>query len=121
MIFTCSIQGCIPVWTKSNSRMLLDDVWQGEMIELLGWFSSVILVLTIIKQVWKQWHEGTSKGVSIWLFIGQMTASTGFTIYSWMLNNWVFVTTNALMLLGAVAGLGIMFQHRRRSQAEQSP
>ena len=84
------------------------------MVEMIGWLSSVILVLTISKQVWKQWQEGSSKGVSKWLFIGQIAASTGFTVYSWLLNNWVFFTTNALMLVSAFLGLVLMFRQRRQ-------
>lgn len=86
------------------------------MTEIVGWASSLILVLTIAKQVYKQWHEGSSEGVSKWLFIGQMAASLGFTIYSWLVNNWVFVVTNSLMLLNGLAGLGIVLHHRRREQ-----
>jgi len=88
------------------------------MTEVIGWASSFILVLTIAKQVYKQWQEGTSEGVSKWLFIGQMAASTGFTIYSWLVQNWVFVVTNALMLLNGLAGLFIVMHHRRREQRE---
>jgi uncharacterized protein with PQ loop repeat len=84
--------------------------------EGLGWFSSGVLVLTIGQQVWKQWKEGTSKGVSRWLFIGQITASAGFTVYSWLVRNWVFVATNALMLLNSLLGYGIVLRHRRRER-----
>lgn len=85
--------------------------------EVIGWASSVILVLTIAKQVWKQWREGSSEGVSIWLFIGQMAASVGFTIYSVIVKNWVFVVTNALMLCNALAGYAIVLRHRHRRRA----
>ncbi|HEX8143201.1 MAG TPA: hypothetical protein VF553_11440 [Pyrinomonadaceae bacterium] len=88
------------------------------MTEVIGWASSFILVLTIAKQVYKQWQEGTSEGVSKWLFIGQMAASTGFTVYSWLVQNWVFVVTNALMLANGLAGLFIVMHHRRREQRE---
>ena len=83
-------------------------------VDLVGWASSVILVFTIGKQVYKQWKTGTSEGVSKWLFIGQVTASTGFTVYSWFVGNWVFVITNAFMVLNALAGLVIVILHRRR-------
>ena len=86
------------------------------MQEAIGWVSSVVLVLTIAKQVWKQWKAGTSKGVSRWLFVGQIAASTGFTVYSWLVHNWVFVVTNASLLVLALAGLGIVFVHRRRER-----
>ena len=84
------------------------------MTEAVGWASSCILVLTIAKQVYKQWKEGSSEGVSRWLFIGQMAASLGFTVYSWLVGNWVFVVTNAVMLLNGLAGLLIVLHHRRR-------
>jgi MtN3 and saliva related transmembrane protein len=84
-------------------------------IEMIGWVSSMLLVLTIGKQIYKQWQEESSEGVSKWLFIGQVAASVGFTVYSWMVKNWVFVITNLLMLLNAFIGLGIVFYHRRRS------
>ena len=84
--------------------------------EALGWVSSGILVLTIAKQVYKQWQEGSSEGVSKWLFVGQMAASLGFTLYSWLVSNWVFVVTNALMLCNGLLGLLIVLHHRRRER-----
>jgi uncharacterized protein with PQ loop repeat len=89
---------------------------EERVTETIGWVSSFILVLTIAKQVYKQWHEGTSEGVSLWLFIGQMAASAGFTVYSWLVHNWVFVVTNSLMLLNGIAGLLIVLRHRRRER-----
>ncbi|HUQ30977.1 MAG TPA: SemiSWEET family transporter [Pyrinomonadaceae bacterium] len=84
--------------------------------ELIGWVSSFILVLTISKQIYKQWQEGSSENVSKWLFIGQMIASAGFTVYSWLVGNWVFVITNLLMLVNGLIGLGIVLHHRKREQ-----
>jgi len=87
------------------------------MTEAIGWASSLILLFTIGKQIYKQWHEGTSEGVSRWLFIGQMAASIGFTIYSVLVHNWIFVVTNALMVANGVLGYAITRRHRRREQA----
>ncbi|HYD41018.1 MAG TPA: hypothetical protein VEB43_09310 [Anaeromyxobacter sp.] len=85
------------------------------MTELIGWLSSAILLLTLFWQVRKQWREGRSEGVSRWLFVGQIAASTGFTIYSWLVGNWVFVVTNALILVDAVVGAWLVFHQRRRA------
>jgi uncharacterized protein with PQ loop repeat len=82
--------------------------------DILGWLSSLILVATIAQQVHKQWREGNSEGVSRWLFLGQLSASIGFTVYSWLVHNWVFVVTNALMIANALAGYFIVMRHRRR-------
>ena len=83
------------------------------MTEVLGWASSFILLLTIGKQIHKQWRDDSSAGVSKWLFIGQLTASAGFTVYSYLVRNWVFVVTNALMAASAITGLLIVMRHRR--------
>ncbi|HEX2120579.1 MAG TPA: hypothetical protein VHL59_02955 [Thermoanaerobaculia bacterium] len=86
------------------------------MIDAIGWTSSVILVLTIAKQVHKQWHDRTSAGVSTWLFVGQLAASVGFTIYSLLVRNWVFAVTNGVMVLNGVTGYLITVRHKRRSE-----
>ena len=88
------------------------------MTDAIGWASSFILVLTIAKQVYKQWQSGSSEGVSRWLFLGQLAASVGFTIYSVLVKNWVFVVTNALMLVNALVGYGIVLKHRRRQRSQ---
>jgi MtN3 and saliva related transmembrane protein len=82
--------------------------------ELIGWASSVILLLTIGKQIHKQWITQSSAGVSKWLFIGQLGASLGFMIYSYLLHNRVFVATNALMALSAIVGVWIVIYQRSR-------
>ncbi|XXX75228.1 hypothetical protein WMF30_47025 [Sorangium sp. So ce134] len=84
------------------------------MQEAIGWISSIILVLTIGKQVYKQWKTKTSEGVSKWLFLGQLAASVGFVVYSWLVDNWVFVATNLLMVANALAGALIVYLQRRR-------
>ncbi|WP_437764137.1 hypothetical protein WME77_40125 [Sorangium sp. So ce764] len=84
------------------------------MKDAIGWVSSGVLVLTIGNQVYKQWRSKTSQGISRWLFVGQLAASFGFVIYSWMLQSWVFVATNSLMVANALAGATIVYLQRRR-------
>lgn len=84
--------------------------------EAVGWFSSFVLLVTLGAQIHKQWKSGSSQGVSKWLFLGQMTASLGFTVYSALVRNWVFVVTNALLLVSAVLGEFIVLSHRRKKQ-----
>ena len=85
------------------------------MVEAIGWASSIILVATIAKQVHKQWQAGTSEGVSTWLFVGQTAASLGFSVYSLLLENWVFLTTNVLLLINAGLGQWVTLRNRRHS------
>ncbi len=88
-------------------------------MQAIGWLSSLILVLTIGKQVWKQWKEGATEGISIWLFVGQTAASLGFTTYSLMVKDWVFVVTNALMLVNGMLGYWILMRNRRRQRRNE--
>ena len=89
------------------------------MTEIIGWISSVILLLTLIKQVYKQWKEGTGDGVSKWLFVGQVFASIGFTVYSYLVGNWVFTVTNGLLTVNNVIGIYLYFRFRK-SDAENA-
>jgi len=84
------------------------------LTELIGWCSATVLLITIGRQVLAQWRSGTTQGLSRWLFIGQLAASTGFIIYSWLLRNWVFVVTNVLMLATAAIGQWIFLRNVRR-------
>ncbi len=86
---------------------------------MIGWISSVVLLLTIGSQIHRQWRAGSSKGVSPWLFVGQMFASLGFSIYSALVHDWVFIVTNVLMLLSAALGLSILLSHRHRDSRQR--
>lgn len=82
--------------------------------DAVGYASSLLLLMTIGYQIHRQWKAGTSKGVSVWLFVGQLFASLGFTAYSLLVDDFVFVVTNATLACAAVAGLVIVTVHRRR-------
>lgn len=89
------------------------------LADITGWASALILALTISRQVYKQWRTRSTAGVSSWLFIGQLAASTGFVIYSYLVENWVFVATNLFMLLTAVVGQLIYRSNRQREERQQ--
>ena len=82
------------------------------MIEIIGWISSLILLATLVKQVHKQWKDGTSEGISKWLFVGQLAASVGFTIYSVITESWVFAFTNTALTVNNVIGIWLYFRFK---------
>jgi uncharacterized protein with PQ loop repeat len=84
--------------------------------EIIGWAAAAILVATLIKQVHTQWRDHTSRGVSRWLFVGQIAASSGFIVYSWLVRDWVFVTVNVLILITAITGEFIFLANKRRAK-----
>jgi uncharacterized protein with PQ loop repeat len=85
------------------------------MADTVGWTSALILALTISSQVYTQWRSKSCAGVSGWLFIGQIMASVGFVIYSYLLDSWVFVWTNAFNLVAALVGQSIYMRNRHVS------
>ena len=88
------------------------------MTDWIGWLSSTILLLTLIGQVVKQWRDDSVKGVSRWLFFGQITASVGFIAYSILVENTVFTVTNSLILATAIAGEIVYLIKTRRATAQ---
>ena len=92
------------------------DIDIAMMVEAIGWASALILLLTVSSQVWKQWRSKASTGVSKWLFIGQISASFGFVIYSFAVENWVFVLTNLLLLFASVLGQYLYLQNKHAEQ-----
>ncbi|HLM52915.1 MAG TPA: hypothetical protein VK325_04840 [Pseudoxanthomonas sp.] len=83
--------------------------------DLVGWLASAILLATLSRQIYTQSKDPDARGVSTWLFAGQMAASVGFIVYSAMLDNWVFIVTNSLILLTAVVGQVVMWRKRSRT------
>lgn len=86
-------------------------------VDAIGWAASLVLLITIGRQVFTQWKTRSSVGVSKWLFIGQVSASIGFTIYSYMLNNWVFLCSNIALLCTALLGQ-YLYWHNKRTRAQ---
>jgi MtN3 and saliva related transmembrane protein len=83
------------------------------MVEIIGWTSSLILLATLAKQVHKQWRDATSEGLSKWLFIGQLAASVGFTIYSILTASYVFAFTNIMLSITNTIGIILYFRFRK--------
>ena len=70
----------------------------------IGWASTIVLLATLLAQIWRQWKIGKADEVSPALFAGQCVASIGFIAYSAMVGSVVFVVSNALILAIALIG-----------------
>jgi len=88
-------------------------------VSLIGWLSSLVLLVTLCQQIRVQWRSRESRGVSTWLFGGQLAASSGFAVYSYLLHNWVFLATNLLLVANAAVGQWVTLRNRRTAQAGQ--
>lgn len=87
--------------------------------EMIGWIAAGLLLLTISTQVWQQWRSQSCEGVSPWLFVGQISASTAFVIYSYLLENLVFVLTNSVLLIAALLGQMLYLRNKRLSSRQK--
>lgn len=82
--------------------------------DAIGWASAVVLLLTIGNQVYTQWKTRSTAGVSVWLFAGQTLASLGFSVYSALTGNAVFLFVNLALLLSGLTGQAIYLRNRHR-------
>ena len=80
---------------------------------VVGWSASVVVVVTTIGQIYKQWKAHTSKGVSPLLFVGNVLASLLFLNYAIMIKNVVYEVTNSVMVVTSICGLGLLIHQRR--------
>lgn len=85
-------------------------------VDLIGWAATLVLVATLWRQIWKQWKAEGTEAVSGWLFVGQITASLLFILYSVLLESWVFVVTNSLVLMTAIVGQVMARIKQRRNR-----
>jgi MtN3 and saliva related transmembrane protein len=85
------------------------------MQELIGWGSALVLLPTFGVQTYRQWkgrHEHAGS-ISLWFFILAFIGTLGQFIYSWMVNNWVYLALNGCLVVNNAIGLGIAIYRTR--------
>ena len=85
----------------------------AEIGAYIGWVSSFILLVTLLIQLRKQWKSKDAQGVSVYLFSGQSLAQVGFVIYSYLIDNQVFLFTNSVLLIVSIAGFILTLKQKR--------
>lgn len=87
-------------------------------VDAIGWLASLVLLATLIHQIVKQWNNPSPESAPLWLFLGQASASALFIVYSVMVGNWVFIVTNSLLLLTALAGQWVARRAMKRGDKQ---
>lgn len=82
--------------------------------DLIGWTASGLLVLTLARQIHAQAKDPDARGVSRWLFAGQIASSLGFIAYSVLVRNPVFIATNGAILCTAIVGQVVLWRRKRK-------
>jgi uncharacterized protein with PQ loop repeat len=88
---------------------------------VFGLLATGILITTLVAQTIKQWREHATRGIARWFFLGQVSASVFFIIYSLQIDSVVFAIANGLILLSALAGYLVLRANRRRLPPLPSP
>jgi MtN3 and saliva related transmembrane protein len=67
--------------------------------EILGYSAGAITSLTFLPQVIKTWKERSAKDISLMMFIIAVTNEIMWVWYGVLLNNWVIILTNSIILV----------------------
>lgn len=67
-------------------------------VDILGYAAGAITSLTFLPQVIKTWKEKSAKDVSLLMFIIAAVNEVMWIAYGVLLNNWVIILTNSIVL-----------------------
>ncbi len=67
-------------------------------VDILGYAAGAITSLTFLPQVIKTWKDKSAKDVSLLMFIIAAVNEIMWIVYGALLNNWVIILTNSIVL-----------------------
>lgn len=67
-------------------------------VDILGYSAGAITSLTFLPQVIKTWREKSARDVSLLMFVIAAINEVMWIVYGALLNNWVIILTNAIVL-----------------------
>ena len=82
--------------------------------EILGYAAGAMTAFTFLPQVIKTWNSRSAKDISLNMFLLAFTNEIMWLVYGVMLDNWVIISTNAVMLImsGIMIWLKIRYNHQ---------
>lgn len=82
--------------------------------DILGYAAGALTAFTFLPQVLKTWKEKSAKDVSLYMFIIAFVNEIMWLVYGVMINNWVIILTNAVMLVmsGIMIWLKMRYNHQ---------
>ena len=80
----------------------------------MGYAAGALTAFTFLPQVIKTWREKAAKEVSLYMFIIAFVNEILWLTYGVMINNWVIMVTNIIMLVmsGIMILLKFKYNHR---------
>ncbi|MCB0777525.1 MAG: SemiSWEET transporter [Chitinophagaceae bacterium] len=82
--------------------------------DIMGYAAGALTAFTFLPQVVKTWREKAAKEVSLYMFIIAFVNEILWLTYGVMINNWVIMVTNIIMLVmsGIMILLKFKYNHR---------
>lgn len=78
---------------------------------MLGYAAGAVTAFTFLPQVVKTWKEKSAKDVSLWMFVIAFINEIMWLVYGIMIQNWVIILTNAVMLVMSAIMIGLKFRY----------
>jgi len=80
-------------------------------VEILGYAAGAITCLTFLPQVIKTYKSKSAKDVSLMMFVIAAVNEAMCIVYGALLNNWVIILTNAVVLSFSLIMIGLKFRY----------
>ncbi len=80
-------------------------------VDLLGYAAGAITSLTFLPQVIKTWKEKSAKDVSLLMFIIAAINEVMWIAYGALLDNWVIILTNAIVLAMSITMIALKLKY----------
>jgi len=81
--------------------------------DILGYAAGAITSLTFLPQVIKTWKERSAKDVSLLMFIIAAINEVMWIIYGALLDNWVIILTNSIVLAMSLTMISLKLRYSK--------
>ena len=79
--------------------------------EILGYAAGAVTAVTFLPQVLKTWREKSAKDISLNMFLIAFANEIMWLVYGFMIDNFVIILTNSVMLLMSVIMIGLKMKY----------
>lgn len=81
-------------------------------VDILGYAAGAITSLTFLPQVIKTWKEKSAKDISLLMFVIAAVNEVMWITYGTLLNNWVIILTNVIVLAMSLTMIYLKFRYK---------
>ncbi|HPG09990.1 MAG TPA: SemiSWEET transporter [Chitinophagaceae bacterium] len=82
--------------------------------DIMGYAAGALTAFTFLPQVIKTWREKAAKEVSLYMFIIAFVNEILWLTYGVMINNWVIMVTNIIMLFMSAIMILLKLKYNHR-------